>query len=56
MDVRVSGYRAEVYRHELWCSHTFLTIRLTQLLDEVSGFLRSSPTETVIIILKPDYS
>lgn len=56
LDVRVSGYRAEGYRHEIWCSHTFLTIRLTQLMDEVRGFLRSSPSETVIIMLKPDYS
>ena len=56
LDVRVSGYRAGAQRQELWCSHTFLTIKLTQLMDEVRGFLRSSPSETVIIMLKPDFS
>ena len=40
LDVRVSGYRAGGHRHELWCSHTFLTIRLTQMMDEVKQFLR----------------
>ena len=56
LDVRVSGYRTGSQRQELWCSHTFLTIKLTQLMDEVRGFLRSSPSETVIIMLKPDFS
>ena len=56
LDVRVSGYRAGGHRHELWCSHTFLTLRLTQLMDEVKQFLKQSPSETVIIVLKPDFS
>ena len=56
LDVRVSGYRAGGNRHELWCSHTLLTIRVTHMMDEVKQFLRKSPSETVVIVLKPDFS
>ena len=41
---------------QFWCAHTFLTVPLISVLDDIRVFMHENPSESVWILLTPDYS
>lgn len=57
LDLRIAGYRDRPEAKPVyWCAHTFLTVPLKSVLIDVKMFLEEYPSESVILLLTPDYS
>jgi len=54
--VRVLDLRLAIYRDCWWCAHTFLTIPLKCVIEEIEEFMKMNPKETVVVLMTADYS
>lgn len=50
LDLRVSWYG------KFWCSHTFCTIPLEQVLNDIKMYLLNNPDAHINILIKPDFN
>ena len=56
LDLRIAGYQPTSGLMQYWCAHTFLTVPLISVLMDVREFMVRNPSETVWILMTPDYS
>ncbi len=57
LDLRIAGFRSHPdSKAEYWCAHTFLTVPFRKVIHEVKTFLKENPSESVIVLMNPDYS